>query len=686
MFSAKPLQLLLFSSNPAFEHEICDAPGNTYFLLNTRLVSDTGAFYKAITAQKWQIAICECTDSRADIEIILRHIRDFGADMPVLLVGAAAQESNMARLLDAGAMDYFTNSRLKRLWPAIQREMTARETRLKLRQTRSHLDEKIAELEIKSLGAQQAESNLKKEETRRQVLMNASSDGIAIFNQEHEVVEANHRFAEMLGYTHDEVLKLHTWDLEVNMNEADIRAAFGNLAQTSATFETVHRRKDGSTYDVEVSASGTLVGDEPMVFTVSRDITEKKKIQASLAQSDRLTSMGMLAAGVAHEINNPLAYVLYHMETLAKEMPACEQKLRSFRKTCQTLVSDSGAPALQNDFYESFGAIDFDKCNKRIREALEGTRRIQDIASALSTFSRVERRQLVAVDVHYTIECAANMAFNEIKYRAKFVKDFGSISTVMASEGHLSQVFLNLLINAVHALEEGNVEDNEIRVRTWQEDDNIFIEVRDTGKGIPKENMSRIFEPFFTTKGVGEGSGLGLSISRNIITGYGGQIDVESEVGIGTRFVVRLPICAMYTETDDFQEELPVAAPVSGRVLIIDDEVNILNALADILYDYTVTTAATARQAMTVIQKEPAFDAILCDLMMPEITGMAFHEWLMQNYPSLTDKIIFVTGGAFTPSAREFLTRIENQVLNKPFNLAQLKQAVADMVSFSPVI
>ena len=565
--------------------------------------------------------------------------------------------------------------------------MAARETRLALRKSRSKLDEKIAELRTKSLGAQQAETDLKKEETRRKVLMNASSDGIAIFNQEHEVVEANHRFAEMLGYSHEEVLQLHTWDLEVNMTEEEIRAAFGNLAQTSATFETVHRRKDGSTYDVEVSASGALVGDEPMVFTVSRDITEKKKIQASLAQSDRLTSMGMLAAGVAHEINNPLAYVLYHMETLAKEMPACEQKLRSFRNTCQTIVGNQPSQTLRNDFYDSFGAIDFDKCHKRVCEALEGTRRIQDIASSLSTFSRVERRQLVAVDVHYTIECAANMAFNEIKYRAKFVKDFGNISTVMASEGHLSQVFLNLLINAVHSLEEGNVEDNEIRVRTWQEGETVCVEVRDTGKGIPQQNINRIYEPFFTTKSVGEGSGLGLSISRNIVTGYGGQIEVESEVGKGTRFIVRLPICAAYADNDeevlDDLLELTASATPAGNILIIDDEVNILNALADILYEYNVTTVSNAREGIALVEKQNDFDAILCDLMMPDTTGMAFHEWLSQHHPALTDRTIFVTGGAFTPNAREFLTQVDNVVLNKPFNLRELKQTVSEMVTAS---
>ncbi|MBN2530670.1 MAG: response regulator [Deltaproteobacteria bacterium] len=679
------LLLLLFGSSPTFEKEITDALTGSSFLVTTHSVRDTTAFYKAITVQKWQMAICECDDTGSEVEIILRQIRDFGADLPVLVVGSPPQESRLIKLMEAGAVDFFLYRRLAGLPYALRREFDARETRLTLRKIRSQLDEKSAELEIKSLGAQQAESDLKKEATRRQVLMNASRDGIAIFNQEHEVVEANHRFSEMLGYTHEEALQLHTWDLEDNMCEADIREAFGNLAQTSATFETKHRRKDGSTYDAEVSASGALVGDEPMVFTVSRDITEKKKIQASLAQSDRLTSMGMLAAGVAHEINNPLAYVLYNLETLAREMPFFEQKLRSFRRKCHSMVHHGSLEALRGDFYASFGAIDFDKYNKRIREALEGTRRIQDIAGSLSTFSRVERRQLVSVDVHYTIECAANMAFNEIKYRAKFVKDFGCISNVMASEGHISQVFLNLLINAVHAVEEGHVEDNEIRVRTWQDGEMVCIEVRDTGKGISKDNMRRIFEPFFTTKNVGEGSGLGLSISRNIITGYGGDIDVQSEEGKGTSFIIRLPVRTDSAEIEDeINNDCDAVTVSGGNILIIDDEINIVNALADILYEYKVTTAYSARDAITKVDERPHFDAILCDLMMPEVTGMAFHEWISEKHPALANKIIFVTGGAFTPNAREFLTRVPNTCLNKPFNLSELKQAVAQMVTTSP--
>ncbi len=672
------LRILLIGSDDQIATLLLDELTTQQFSLQFKFVNDAEALTEVTQNAEWDLGLFDCTHASQGLMETFRH-----SPMPLLAVVDETEESIGLSAMAAGiVVDYVFKTRLERLGPQIRRELAAARIRRELAAAKVLIDAKTAELVQKTQGAHQAETDLKKEALRRQILMNASHDGIAIFNQDHQLVECNQRFAEMLGYDLIEMTDLHTWDFEAVMSEEEIRAGFADLTQTYAAFETRHRRKDGSIYDVEVSASGALVGDEPMVFTVSRDITEKKKLQATLAQSDRLASMGMLAAGVAHEINNPLAFVLYHLQTLSKDIPVLEQQMQQCRDELHSrLQLDAPKLGLENGLSAGFSSLDFEKINKRVREALEGTRRIQEIAGALSTFSRVERRQLTPVDVHYTIECAANMAFNEIKYRARFVKDFGEIPKVPAGEGSLSQVFLNLLINAVHAIDEGRVDENEIRVKTRQEADDVCIQVSDTGKGISPKNLERIFDPFFTTKSIGEGSGLGLTISRNIIAGYGGRIDVSSTEGEGTCFTIRIPIRPNQAGQAVIDNSTPLVSTTGGRILIIDDEVGILEALADTLDDHEVMTASSAKKGMALANSHRNFDLVLCDLMMPEMSGMSFHQWLSTAHPALAGRLVFITGGAFTPKARDYLSKVENLCIHKPFDLERLPFQVAELIA-----
>ncbi|MCK5796922.1 MAG: response regulator [Deltaproteobacteria bacterium] len=278
------------------------------------------------------------------------------------------------------------------------------------------------------------------------------------------------------------------------------------------------------------------------------------------------------------------------------------------------------------------------------------------------------------------IDVATNMASNEIKYRARLTKNYGKIPTVLANEGRLSQVFLNLIINATHAIEEGNVDNHEIRVKTWGDDDSVFAEVRDTGCGIREENLGRLFEPFFTTKKVGEGSGLGLAISKNIIESYGGSITVESELGKGTAFTLQLPIRKQEVVAAEKSPVRDDEGGMSGRILVVDDEDAIRIAIARILNKHEVVQAASGSEAKEILQGDQAFDLILCDVMMPEISGMAFHKWLGETYPKLARQFIFMTGGAFTPKAADYLSRVDNIRLEKPFDVVNLRKIVDNML------
>jgi PAS domain S-box-containing protein len=437
--------------------------------------------------------------------------------------------------------------------------------------------------------------------------------------------------------------------------------------------------RDGSVRTCELYASFL---DDSMIVTFN-DITDRKAIEAQLIQADRLSSLGTLAAGVAHEINNPLSYVLSNLEGLTEELPAV---LGSLRRMQQHPARSSDADRAAAVFAERAEAVDplvLDGIMSRFQDALEGTHRIRDVTRGLGVFSRVEADKLVPVDLRSVFEAARNMTHNEIKYRARLVEDFSMVPPVLASEGRLSQVFLNLIINAAHALDEGMVEQNEIRLSTWSEDRVVCAEVRDSGSGIPREHLGRIFEPFFTTKQVGAGSGLGLAISRRIIEDYKGTISVESELGKGSTFTVRLPIHEVEKKATGATLEAGTVASGRGRILIIDDEPSIRRTMVRMLRQHETVQVASGLEAKRLLEQDQDFDLILCDMMMPDLSGMDLHTWLVAEHPRLARDLIFITGGAFTPRALEYLARVDNLRLDKPFNVATLMQLVNEQVARS---
>jgi PAS domain S-box-containing protein len=450
-----------------------------------------------------------------------------------------------------------------------------------------------------------------------------------------------------------------------------------------ADAELQMNRADGGVVDVSLSVYPKR-GEGGEGFesrSIAIDITERKRLQAQIAQSDRLASMGMLAAGVAHEINNPLCYVLYNLESLTDDLPRLSSALRKCLDILVGRVGDGEWARLMGQDHELLNPSMLDDIRARFKDALEGTHRIKGIVRGLGVFSRVERDRVVTVALMHVIEVAINMAFNEIKYRARLVKEYGKTSTIMANDARLSQVFVNLLINAAHAIGEGDVEHNEIRVRTWQEGDEVFAEVRDTGKGIPKEHLPHLFEPFFTTKEVGVGTGLGLPISKAIVEEYAGRIEVESKVGKGTSFVVRLPVKKAEQQDEAAQsDQVRGHTDVRGRILVIDDEAGVRSAMVRMLKGHEVVEAASGDEARKILEADQAFDLVLCDMMMPAMSGVELHEWLSTTHPDLAKQVVFITGGGFTPKAREHLTKVSNTRLEKPFDVANFKKIVAELV------
>jgi signal transduction histidine kinase len=329
---------------------------------------------------------------------------------------------------------------------------------------------------------------------------------------------------------------------------------------------------------------------------------ERALMQEQLMISDRMASVGVLAAGVAHEINNPLGAVLGNLVLAQQAIFGLD-------------VAPAARPRLQEIIEE-------------VRDALEAAQRIRDVAGDLKLFARSDADEQTAVDVQQVIESSIRMARNEIRHRARVSTSFKPVPTVRANASRLGQVFLNLIVNAAQAIPEGRADANEISVRTGVGDDGrVQVEVADTGSGIAPEVLDQLFTPFFTTKPVGVGTGLGLSICNRIVHSFGGTITVESEVGAGSVFCVHL-VAASEVDAGTvvgIDREAP-AASRRGSVLVIDDEPAIGLLVDRVLSaDHDVRSALDANQALGWIEAGERFDVILCDLMMPQVTGMEFY-------------------------------------------------------------
>ena len=332
---------------------------------------------------------------------------------------------------------------------------------------------------------------------------------------------------------------------------------------------------------------------------------------------------------------------------------------------------------------ESLGpSIAFDELREELHDASSCIERIRDIVRDLKIFSRSQEEKTAPIDVQRVMESTLRMAWNEIRHRARVVKIYGEIGPVEASEARLGQVFLNLIVNAAQAIPEGRVEKNEIRITTTKgSDGNIVIEIADTGPGIPPDVLTRLFTPFFTTKPIGVGTGLGLSICRRIVTSFGGSIDVESRVGKGTVFRVVLPPAV--SPEDDASPAAPIAAAARrrGRILVVDDEQVIVKVIQRILAAaHEVVALTDAEVALARVRAGERFDVILCDLMMPQVTGMEVHAELLKIDRGQAERMVFLTGGAFTAAARAFLDETPNFRIEKPFDHMQLRALVNDRV------
>ncbi len=347
---------------------------------------------------------------------------------------------------------------------------------------------------------------------------------------DHRYVAVNKAFRDIVGKTSREIIGKTVYDIlqrdvadeyhkadkavmdgdhRVDDHEKQIRNDNGDTMWISTTKVPLH------------DSQGLVNG---MVGLV-QDVSDIHRSREQLVQSDKLAAIGTLAAGVAHEINNPIGFINSNLNTMQKYLQRTIEHIESLPCDDDTLNEE------MKDITSDFG--------EAIEESIEGAGRIRDIVADLKSFSRVDKAGRENANLNDGIQSTLNIVWNELKYKCKVEKELGDIPDIYCMANQLNQVFMNLLMNAGHAITHDH---GLIKIKTWADDSNVYVSIADNGTGIPRENMGKLFEPFFTTKDVGKGTGLGLSLAFDIVKKHGGQIDVKSEVGQGAEFTISLPL------------------------------------------------------------------------------------------------------------------------------------------------
>ena len=386
-----------------------------------------------------------------------------------------------------------------------------------------------------------------------QVLTNNLPIGILLTSVEGEIINVNPEGLQLLGYS--SVEGLSQVSVQAFYHDKKDREIFLKKMETGRVrdLEMRFKKSDGSIVWFSMSSVSQKNGPQGRYFITSiLDISRRKKIEEEksdlliqLTQADKLASIGQLAAGIAHEINNPVGYVTSNLNSLEEYL----SDIRKIIELDQTLIKGlneitlpEALAKMAEEIHKYARDIDLnflqEDMEELIKDCIDGLDRIKKIVIDLKDFAHPGKKDIEPVDVNACIESTLNVAANELKYKTTVHKDLKVVPLINGIPQQLNQVVLNILVNAAQAIEETG----EITIKTWQENNDVFLIISDTGCGIDPENISKIFDPFFTTKEVGKGTGLGMNIAYNIIQQHGGSIAVESKKGKGTTFTVSLPV------------------------------------------------------------------------------------------------------------------------------------------------
>jgi len=485
-------------------------------------------------------------------------------------------------------------------------------------------------------------------------LIDHSSDAFFIVDPSDErILDVNEQACRSLGYTREELLALRMRDVEqaydgFSWSEQADKARLGEVD----LIETGQKRKNGEVFPVEISLNHVAIDGAAYIVATARDITEKKQLQAKCLRAQRLESIGRLAGGIAHDLNNVLAPVLLSIELLRARMP--------------------------------------DEEAGRILDLIESsTRRGASLVKQILTFARGAKGERSVVQlgevIRETLALGREAFPRSIQVQSAVAPDLWSIS---GDRTQLHQVLMNLCVNACDAMSEGGV--LEVRAenrwvdlprphaqRTAQPGPYVVLSIRDTGYGISPDLLDRIFEPFFTTKEFGKGTGLGLATALGIVENHDGYISVQSELGKGSCFEVFLSAREHVPVAARSASSQPIKGGASRRILLVDDEANVRELAQYILRanNYQVIPAQDGAEALTIYaQKHHEFDAVVMDMAMPVMDGaMAIKEMRKMNPAA---RILAVSGYTDGRGLQTRAGQNDIPLLNKPYSADQLLRAL----------
>jgi len=503
-----------------------------------------------------------------------------------------------------------------------------------------------------ALSKHDMERTIKQREKWLSTSLQAVGDAVIAVNKAGEITFMNATAESVTGYAQQEVEGKKLIDVMPLINEQTRELVQSPVIRILKEKKTLNFPSQTSlvTQQSKVpieNAAGITDDDGDLsgaVIVFKSEEKDRERISEQMAMADRLTSLGTLVSGIAHEINNPLGVIVANATFVAEEL----EKNKNIDQTSMREAIES------------------------IRDIQLASERVRKIVSDLKFFSQPQTEISKPIRVHELLEWVLRLTNNQIKHCAQLKKNFSASAMIKGSEHRLGQVLINLIVNATQAMTSTDYESNVIEVTTYNDDSNVVIEIRDTGCGMSDETMKRIFDPFFTTKPAGTGTGLGLSISRGIVHSMNGTIDVESCPGKGSTFIVHLP--KFDGQHIDSGTDSSLSKAKRSKVLVVDDEPLLLKLIYRTLSeDHDVVVKESSLEALQYIRDNPDFDIILCDLMMPEMNGVELFDRVTDYFPELSKRFAFMTGGTFTVSTSDFVENLANNKLDKPFTPSDLK-------------
>ncbi|MEZ4232395.1 MAG: ATP-binding protein [Polyangiaceae bacterium] len=583
----------------------------------------------ALANREWDIVLSDYHMPRFSASEALKLLQDSGLGIPFIIISGTIGEDVAVEALKVGASDFLVKGRLVRLVPSIQRALFDAEV---FRERR------------------RVEQALKESEIQYRRIVETTLEGIWIVDQRGVTQYANATFAAMLQTT-PELLEGRPlmeffppeWHERALNRFEEIRNGKVNR------YEIPLVRADGT--DLWARLSTSLMTDDggvaDGVLAMVTDLTDHRKLQAQLMVADRMASVGLLAAGVAHEINNPLAVNIANLELVLRDLPE--------------LLGDSPKAHMVLE---------------EVQDALDAAQRVSRIVRDLKVFSRADSEERGAVDIHQVLDSSARLAWNVVRHHAVLTKDFApDLPPVYANEPRLGQVFLNLIVNAAQAIPEGSVSKNSIVLHTHRRrDGKVVVEIRDSGCGMPPNVLAQLFTPFFTTKPVGLGTGLGLSICHRIISSLKGQIDVESELDRGTTFRIVLP-SLREVATQSVTSNAPESA--TPRLLVIDSDKSVGDSIYGVLRGAFRISVLTDAVAAARLLGTARFDLVLCELQLMSDVESPLHG-MLSSY--LEERRLIALAPIDTLQAPDAGDDIGLQMLEKPINPERLELLTASIV------